>query len=78
MDQLSFILSTGVNLAENISKWVIFLIRKILRLMGHRDIVDAADLTQNFIRTILLRLQERVSQIARTALSNALVEGRAI
>ena len=78
MDQLSYILSTGVNLAENISKWVIFLIRKILRLMGHRDIVEAADLTQTFIRTILLRLQERVNQIARTALSDALVKGRAV
>ena len=77
-DQLAYILTAGVNLAENISLWVVFLMRKILRLLGYQDIVDAADLTRSFIRTIFLRLQQRVNQIAQNALSEALVEGRAI
>ena len=78
MDQLAYIISTSVNLAETISSWVIFLMRKIMRLLGHQHIVDSADMTHEFVRGILRKLQQRVNQIAQSALSDALVNGRAI
>lgn len=78
MDKLAYILHKGVNLAETISEWVVYLMRKIMRLLGHGDIVEAADLTRNFIRSTLTQLQFRLNQFAKEALSQAMVDGRAI
>jgi triacylglycerol lipase len=78
MDKLAYILAKGVKLVETVSSWVIYLIRKIMRLMGYGEIVDAADLTHSFIRTILMKFQRKLNDFARQALSQTLAKGRAI
>lgn len=78
MDRLALIIEKGVNLAETVSRWVIYLLRKILSLLGYKPAVDAADVTRHFVRQLLVDLQHKVNQFARQALSNTLVQGRAI
>lgn len=78
MDKLAFILHKGINLAQTVSEWVVYLMRKILRLLGYGDIVEAADLTHNFIRSIFMQLQFRLNLYAREALNQVMVQGRAI
>jgi triacylglycerol lipase len=78
MDKLAYILSKGVNLAETISSWVVYLIHKIMRILGYGRMVDAAEMTRDFIQTILVQLQQRLNQYAKAALSQALVKGNAI
>lgn len=78
MDSIACILKKGVNLVETVSVWVVYLIRKILILLGQRPSVEAANLTQQYMRAVLLQLQQRANHIAKQALSDALVEGRAL
>ncbi|MCW8193357.1 lipase family protein [Proteobacteria bacterium 005FR1] len=78
MDQLAFILRKGIALSENVSSLILLLIRKILHILGMTKALEATDLTREFIRSVLLRLHARVSELSRAALSKALVSGRAI
>ncbi len=78
MDQLAYILNKGIDLAEATSSWVLRLVRKIMQVIGMRKIVESADLTREFIRSILMHLQNRISQYTRSVLSRVLVDGRAI
>lgn len=78
MDSLAIILEKGVNMAEAVSTWVLYLIRKILCLLGYSPAVDAADITRHFVRSVLLDLQQKVNRFAQTALSQTLVQGRAL
>jgi triacylglycerol lipase len=79
MDRLAFILSDGVNLEENISAWIVRLIRKILSFLGKaRNTLSKADLNRAYIKSVLTDLQQKLNNIAQNALSNALVQGRAI
>lgn len=79
MDRLAFILSDGVNLEENISAWVVRLIRKILSFLGKaRNALSKAELNRTYIKSVLIDLQIKLNGIAQNALSNALVQGRAI
>lgn len=78
MDKLAYILSQGINLAETISSWVVYLVHKIMRILGYGRMVEAAEMTRDFIQTILVQLQHRLNQYAKEALSQALVKGRAI
>lgn len=79
MDRLAFILSDGVTLEENISAWVVRLIRKILSFLGRaRNALSKAELNRTYIRSVLTDLQIKLNSIAQNALSSALVQGRAI
>lgn len=79
MDRLAFILSDGVNLEENISAWIVRLIRKILSFLGKaRSTLSKAELNRAYIKSVLTDLQIKLNGIAQNALSNALVQGRAI
>jgi hypothetical protein len=78
MDKLAYILAKGVKLVDNLSSWVVLLIRKLMRLMGYGDLVEATDMTRTFIRTILLKFQRRLNLFAKEALSKTLAQGRAI
>lgn len=77
MDQLAFILDRGVKLAETTSSWVRRLIRKIMQVIGMGRIVETADLTQQFIRAVLINLQQKINHFTRSVLSQILVKGRA-
>ncbi|PCK08723.1 MAG: lipase [Alteromonadaceae bacterium] len=78
MDRLAYMLQRGVDLAENVSKWVLYLIRKIAQVIGFGKVVNTIDLTQSFIRMLLTRLQSRVHQFTHNVLSKVLVDGRAV
>lgn len=76
LDQLAYILESGVNLAEKVSSWVMYLMRKIMIVLGLGKAVKAADLTKEFIRRLLFNLQERVNQYVQVALGKMMVQGR--
>lgn len=78
LDQLAYILRSGIDLSKNTSSLVLLLIRKIMRILGMGKVLELEELTREFIRSILLRLQARVSELSRNALSRVLVDGRAI
>lgn len=79
MDRLAFILSDGVSLEENISAWVVRLIRKTLSFLGRaRHALSKAELNRTYIKSVLTDLQVKLNSIAQNALSQALVQGRAI
>jgi len=78
MDQLAYVLKKGLDLAENVSSWVVALVKKIMRMLGMGLHVDIAEMTTHFIRYVLQNLQERVNRHVRQVLDNVLVNGRAI
>ena len=78
MDQLAYILTKGINLAENTSNLVLQLIKKIMTMLGMKKVVKAEEVTREFIRNILLRLQARVNEFTKSVLNKTLVEGRAV
>jgi triacylglycerol lipase len=78
LDRLAYLLSNGVTLEENISVWVVHLIRKILSFLGQSRNISKVELNRAFIRSVLTQLQQKLNAIAQNALSNALVSGRAI
>ena len=78
LDRLAFILQKGVNLADTVSTWVVYLMRKIMQVLGMGKVVKAADLTQHFIRNVLVTLQQRVNHLSQSVLSQVLVQGRAV
>lgn len=78
VDQLAIILHKGINLAATVSSWVTYLIRKMLSLLGLKKVVDAADMTKEFIRSLLAKLHRKINDYAKQALSKTMVKGRAI
>lgn len=78
MDRLAYILNKGIDLSEQVSTWVLHLMRRIMQLLGYGTEIEMADLTFMFIRNLLIKLQNRVNEFAKKALSNTLVGGRAI
>lgn len=77
-DQLAFILHKGINLAKEISGWVVYLMKKILKFLGYSVEVDAAEMTATFIKATLIKLNQKLNIIASSALNKVLVEGRAV
>ena len=52
---------------------------KILSFLGKaRNTLSKADLNRVYIKSVLTDLQQKLNNIAQNALSNALVQGRAI
>jgi len=78
LDKLAYMLHKGVELAGEASMWVVYLVRKILRIIGGQDKVEKENLTLGFLRYVFQRLMNRVNQYVKDALSNMLVDGRAI
>lgn len=78
MDQMAYVLKKGIAVSENVSSLVLHLMRKIMEILGMKRTLTAMDLSHEFIRSTFLQLQARANEYARTALSNAMVDGRAI
>jgi len=78
MDQLAYILRKGVDLSDTTSSWVMHLIRRIMQVLGMRHLIKMADLTREFIKTILIYLQNRINQYTRSVLNKVMVSGRAV
>jgi hypothetical protein len=78
MDQLAYILNKGINLAEHSSNLVLQLIKKIMTVLGMNRALKAEELTREFIRNLLLRLQSKVNEFTRSVLNKTLVDGNAL
>lgn len=78
MDQLAYILKKGIDISAQMSSLVLQLIRKIMEILGMKRALEAADLTRDFIRGLLLKLQAFVNKYGQQALSHTLVKGRSV
>ncbi|WP_347331324.1 lipase family protein [Marinimicrobium locisalis] len=78
LDSIAVMLEKGVSLTETVSRWVLYLVRKILVLLGRPDIVEGADITRAFLRQVLLDLQQRVNTMVRRVLDQTLVKGQSV
>jgi len=56
----------------------LYLIRKIIRIVGGIERIEKEDLTIENIRHLFQRLMQRMNFYAKDALSHMLVDGRAI
>ncbi|MFT6985431.1 MAG: triacylglycerol lipase [Psychromonas sp.] len=68
IDKLAYILAKGVNLAENISYWVLLFIKKLMQVLGMPFVSDKLEMSQNFIRSVMVRLQREVTIASQQAL----------
>ncbi len=68
IDQLSYILAKSINLADNISKWVLLYIQRIMQVLGMKRSANKLELTRSFIRSILDRLQREMTISTQKAL----------
>lgn len=78
MDQLAYIFKKGIDVSEKVSSWVVYLIRKIMSVLGLGKVVEAGDMTTNFIRDIFRQLSKRVSDFCQRTLDSVLVDGRSV
>ena len=67
-DKLAYILSKGIDLADNISYWVIRFMRRIMQAMGMKVAKTKEELTRGVIRTALLRLTRKNYDNAQRAI----------
>lgn len=67
-DKLAYILDKGINLADNISYWVVRFMRRIMQALGMKVAKTKEELTKNVIRTALLRLTRKNYDNAQRAL----------
>lgn len=69
-DKIAWILHKGIDLAGQFSSWVYSLMRKIMQVLGMAVAKTAEELTQSLMRTVLMRLMEKVTSEAQRALRN--------
>ncbi len=67
-DKLAYILAKGVNLADNISYWVMRFMHKIMRALGMKVAKTKEELTRGVIRNALLRLMRKNQDNAQRAI----------
>ncbi len=79
MDQMAYILKKGIDLAQSISTWVVYLLNKIMLMLGYnQSAVYAMEYTHAIIRRLFMRLQHKLATQANQALSQVLVKGQNI
>ncbi|PKG81058.1 hypothetical protein CXF85_20060 [Colwellia sp. 75C3] len=67
-DKLAYILSKGIDLADNISYWVMRFMRRIMQALGMKVAKTKEELTRGVIRTALLRLTRKNYDNAQRAI----------
>ncbi|MGI9282638.1 MAG: lipase family protein [Endozoicomonas sp.] len=78
MDRLAWVLSRGVTLEENLSAWVVHLMRKISEFLGMHQHLNTEKPGKSLIRYLLEQLSDKVNQMAKNTLSQVLADGRAL
>lgn len=78
MDKLAYLLSRQDLIIGNTSDLVVLLISKMMQAIGWVKKIKKEDLNREFIRNVLLRLQQRANDYATQALGNVMVKGRQI
>ena len=67
-DKIAWILRKGIDLTVDAGTWVLSLMRKIMLALGMKVAKTVAELTEQFMRAILLRLMRRMSNEAQRAI----------
>jgi hypothetical protein len=78
MDKLAYILDKAIRFDEILSAWVVRLMVKIAQFLGWAKSIKAEDLTRETMHRLLLQLSKKANDMAYSALSNTLANGRAI
>lgn len=78
LDSIAVILNKGIKLADTVSRWVLYLVRKILMVIGRPEVVESADISRTYLRHILMELQHKVNALVQRVLNQSLVNGRAV
>jgi len=52
LDKISYMLRKGIEVVGDVSMWVVYLIRKILKIIGGNTKVEKEDLTIGFLRYV--------------------------
>lgn len=69
-DKLAYILAKGINLAEDISSWVILLMKKLMQALHIIAPPTKEEITQALIKRVLVRLTEEANKNASNAIKN--------
>jgi triacylglycerol lipase len=67
-DKVAWILYKGRDLSKDASEWVIHLMRKIMQALGMKIAKTAAELTRTLLRSVLIRLMNRMTEEAQRAI----------
>ncbi|ROQ18425.1 lipase (class 3) [Marinimicrobium koreense] len=67
-DKIAWALKTGADTSKDVSFWVVRLLKKIMRVLGMPVIETTKELTQAFMRKVLIRLIERITYHAQQAI----------
>lgn len=67
-DTIAWILRKGIDLSKAAGQWVIYLMRKIMQVLGMKIVETSKELTQALMRTTLTRLMDRTTNEARRAI----------
>lgn len=67
-DKIAWVLRKGIDLSKEAGAWVLNLMRKIMQALGMKVAKAATELTQQFMRSVLRRLMERMSREAQRAI----------
>lgn len=76
MDKLAYILTKGIDLAKNLTSWVMRLIYKMMSFIGLKPIADKAQATQEFVKGVFMQVSERVNGQVKLALNQAFYAGQ--
>ena len=66
LDRLAMLMSKGLQLAKDISIWVLRLIRRMAQMLGI-VIREGVEMTLNFIRQVFIQAHHAVSELVRKA-----------
>lgn len=78
MDRLAYVLAKGMVVEGSLSGWVSLLMRKIADFLGVLIDTKKETISEATIRGLLMKLQAKAHAMAKSALSHALANGRAI
>lgn len=67
-DKIAWILRRGIDLTMDAGTWVLNLMRKIMLALGMKAVKTVAELTEQFMRSILMRLINRMGNEAQRAI----------
>lgn len=66
-DTIAYILRRGIDISVSIGEWIVHLMRKIMQALGMRVVADKKDLTQEVMRTAMIKVMEKTTAEAKKA-----------
>ena len=68
LDGMAYVLKKGLSLVATVGKWILLFVKKLLEVLGMSSVVEASLLSKNYLRQLLMRLQQKVTIEAQKAL----------